>query len=287
MPEIDALRDRIAKKRKIGQQQVSRLIRQKEKATLFPRGLATLAVAHENGISIAGYATPEELGQLRESQRLSQPPPQRAEPTRPPKRQTARPTPNAKQRGKESRRRERPKDTRARRVVVVHGRDEELRRDLFRFLRALDLLPLEWVKAIQATGRGAPSITQIVDKLFADATAVVVLMTPDDQVTLSPRLRKATDPPYESEIVGQARPNVFYEAGLAMARFPNSTIIVQVGKVKVPSDFDVHITRLTNSRESRQELVAKLRAAGCDLDTDGTEWLSEGNFEREEEHAGT
>lgn len=42
------------------------------------------------------------------------------------------------------------------------------------------------------------------------------------------------------------------------------------------------MTRLTNSRESRHELMIKLKAAGCDVDTDGVEWLTEGDFEREE-----
>lgn len=288
MAELPALREKIAKKRRIQPEQVARLIRAKEKATLFPERLATLAVAHDNDINIAAIATPEELGQLRESKRIVEGLP--VPPRRAPAAATARP--NGRSRPKATAPRpvdaskERTKavkpETRQRRVIVVHGRNEEIRRDLFRLLRALDLLPIEWSKALLETAKGSPSIPEVLDALFADAAAVVVLLTPDDQVTLSPNLRKATDAPYERETVGQARPNVFFEAGLAFARFRDSTVFVQVGKVKVPSDIDVHVTRLTDSRESRHELMTKLKAAGCDVDTDGSEWLSEGTFERED-----
>lgn len=295
MADLQGLRDKIARKRGgIGAQQVARLIRAKEKATLFTPRLAILAVAHENGIGISSYATPEELGQLRESRRIGEgtaSAPRLAPPARP----AANGTKSAKKAPAPRRTVTRPAaatpakaakpETKQRRIIVVHGRNEDVRKDLFRFLRALDLLPIEWSKALLETGKGAPSITEVLDALFARAAAVVVLMTPDELVTLSPHLRKATDAPYEKDTVGQARPNVFYEAGLAFALFRDSTVVVQVGKVKVPSDIDMHVTRLTNSRESRHELMTKLKAAGLDVDTDGSEWLSEGDFERKELYA--
>ncbi len=289
MAELQGLRDKIAKKRNIGPQQVARLIRAKEKATLFPQRLATLAVAHENGISVAS-ASPEELGQLRESKRIGEglASPPKLVPTSAPARANSRPTkkPTAPRRTASARslpvaKAAKP-ETRQRRVIVIYGRNEDVRKDMSRFLRALDLLPVEWSKVLLETQKGSPSITEALDALFAKAAAVVVLMTPDDLVTLSPKLRKVSDAPYEKETVGQARPNVFYEAGLAFARFRDSTVMVQVGKVKVPSDIDMHVTRLTNSSKSRHELMTKLRAAGCDVDIDGSEWLSEGDFEKAE-----
>jgi predicted nucleotide-binding protein len=168
-------------------------------------------------------------------------------------------------------------------VIVCHGRDEEVRKDIFRYLRGLDLLPIPWPKAILETKSGSPSISEILDALYADGAAVVVVMTPDDRVTLAVHLQKSGDAPFEGVAVGQARPNVFIEAGLAIARFGyERTVLVQVGKVKVPTDLDKHATRLTNSRESRHELMIKLKAAGCDVDLDSSEWLTEGDFEREE-----
>lgn len=61
----------------------------------------------------------------------------------------------------------------------------------------------------------------------------MVVMTPDDVVTLD-QLRKTNRPPFEKEAVGQARPNLFIETGLAIAKFGyKGTVLVQVGKVKV------------------------------------------------------
>jgi predicted nucleotide-binding protein len=293
--ELEALRNQISKKHGgIGQQQVARLIRQKERETLFPKRLAILAVAWENGIGINAHATPEELGQLRAltQQGAGRTEPPRATPeTRIPAGETRRPNrPAVKSRTLRSPR-SKPATripTRARRVIVVHGRDEAARRDLFSYLRNLDLLPVEWVKAIQATGKGTPLVPEVLDALFEDATAVIVLMTPDDEVRLSARLQKATDKPYEKEIVGQARANVFFEAGLAFAKFGDHVVLVQVSAVKIPSDMDGrHITRLTNSPKSRHELMTKLKNAGCDVDTEGSAWLTEGDFDREETNATT
>jgi predicted nucleotide-binding protein len=290
MAELQALRHKIAKKRNVGPERVARLIRQKAKDTLFTQRLATLAVAHENGIGIGSHATPEELGQLRESQRIGEgsgmapklAPPVRAPRASPTTKRQATPRVGTKPKPKPVSTKAARPETRARRVIVAYGRNEDVRKDMFRFLRALDLLPLEWSKAILETGKGSPTITEILDALFAKAVAVVVLMTPDELVTLAKYLQKPTDPPYDKASVAQARPNVFFEAGLAFARFADSTVVVQVGKVKVPTDIDRHVTRLTNSHESRHELMTKLKAAGLDVDTDGSEWLSEGDFERKE-----
>jgi len=139
---------------------------------------------------------------------------------------------------------------------------------------------MEWQKGIAATGQGTPPVDQIVDALFRQAVAIVVLFTPDDDVILKAEFRKHDDAPYEAQMVGQARPNVLFEAGMAFARHPRETVMVQVGDVKHFSDIGGrHLTRLTNSAESRRELITKLKNAGCDVDDSGTDWLREGNFQ--------
>jgi hypothetical protein len=66
---------------------------------------------------------------------------------------------------------------------------------------------------------------------------------------------------------------------MAMGKDSESTVLVQVGKVKPFSDIGGrHVTSLGNDAESRGEFVVKLRNAGCDVDTDGSDWFSEGNF---------
>ncbi len=167
----------------------------------------------------------------------------------------------------------------SRKVFVVHGRDQRLRADLFAFLRAIGLAPIEWSEAVKMTGKGSPFIGEILDVAFAAAQAVVVLLTPDDEVRLSPELTSPHDPPDEREFRLQARPNVLFEAGTAFGRSPDRTVIIEVGRIKHFSDVaGRHGVRLTNDAASRNEVVVRLRTAGCPVSTDGTDWLRQGDF---------
>jgi predicted nucleotide-binding protein len=58
---------------------------------------------------------------------------------------------------------ESPKQVDARKVFVIHGRNEPARRGLFDFLRALGLEPIEWSQAIAMTGQGSPYIGDVLD----------------------------------------------------------------------------------------------------------------------------
>jgi hypothetical protein len=169
-----------------------------------------------------------------------------------------------------------------RKVFVVHGRDDRLRRDFFGFLRALGLQPIEWSEALQLTGKGAPFIADVLDAAFTNAQAVVVLLTPDDEVRLLPELASPDDPPDETEYRLQARPNVLFEAGMALARHDRRTILIQVGTVKSFSDVaGRYIIRLTDDPSKRHDVAEHLRMAGCEVTTSGRDWLSMGHFEAE------
>lgn len=285
--DLAALIQKIADKRNITTKSVDRLILQKERKTLFPRRLATFAVAVDSNVPVNRFATDEELGQLREMK--GQRSPAAAAPAAQPVTRASAPARASAPVARATKRRPAAKPAApkaARSILVVHGRDTGVQTDFFAFLRNLDLLPIEWVKAIASTKKGNATVQDIVDELFKMARAVVVLMTPDDLVTLAPRLRKTTDHPNESQVVGQARPNVFYEAGMAMSLFRDTTVFVQVGVVKAFSDIGgTHITRLSNSATSRKELATKLEAAGLAVDTDGTAWLEDGDFDRKDLNA--
>ena len=167
----------------------------------------------------------------------------------------------------------------AREVFVVHGRNLKARDALFDFLRAIDLHPLEWSEAIQATGRPSPYIGEVLNAAFTRAHAVVVLMTPDDESQLRLQLRSDSDPPYETELTGQARPNVLFEAGMAMGRNEDRTVLVELGALKPFSDIGGrHVIRIDNSSPRRQDLAKRLQAAGCPVKLDGTDWHSAGDF---------
>jgi predicted nucleotide-binding protein len=166
-----------------------------------------------------------------------------------------------------------------RKVFVVHGRDLKLRDDLFAFLQSIGLSPIEWSQAKKATKKASPYIKEILDAAFGMAQAVVVLLTPDDLAYLRPELLQPRDGPDETEPTGQARPNVLFEAGMALAREPDRTVLVEIGKLRQFTDISgIHLVRLNNSTEKRQDLADALEIAGCPVDLSGRQWHTIGKF---------
>ncbi|MGW0806258.1 TIR domain-containing protein [Nonomuraea sp. NPDC002799] len=169
------------------------------------------------------------------------------------------------------------KDPDLRRVFVIHGRNEPARRALFEFLRSIGLTPIEWSQAISMTGNASPYIGEVLDAAFSAAQAVVVLETPDDIAYLHPSLTYPEDPDCEAQ--PQPRPNVLFEAGMAMGRHPNRVVIVEFGRVKVFSDIHGrHVIRLDNSPGKRQDLAQRLQIAGCNVDLSGRDWHEAGDL---------
>jgi predicted nucleotide-binding protein len=163
-------------------------------------------------------------------------------------------------------------------VMVVYGRDQELRDSMYSFLRTLKLNPIEWSEGAKATGKGSAYVGEILDKIFEMAQAVVVLLTPDEQVQLRRELC-ADEDEFEREAASQSRANVFLEAGMALARSESRTILVQVGECRLPSDLlGRHVIRLNDSPEKRNELAQRLKTAGCEPDTGNQDWYRFGTF---------
>jgi predicted nucleotide-binding protein len=165
-------------------------------------------------------------------------------------------------------------------VFVVHGRNDKLRESMFNLLRALGLEPLEWSQAIQATKKSSPYIGEILETAFSLAQAIIVIFSGDDEARLKEEFWEQNEPTYEKALTSQSRPNVIFEAGMAMGGNESRTILVQVGKLRPISDIaGRHITHLDDSALKRQELVTKLKGAGCEVNTSGTDWLTAGNFQ--------
>ncbi|HEY8722128.1 nucleotide-binding protein [Pengzhenrongella sp.] len=166
----------------------------------------------------------------------------------------------------------------ARSVFVVHGCNEALRRAMFDFLRSINLSPMEWSHALQLTGEGSPYIGQVLDAALSSAAAIVVLMTPDEIAYLQPQFGHGDSDP-ETKPAAQARPNVLFEAGMALGRDPRRTVLVEVGRVRPFSDVaGRHAVRLSNDVAHRQELATRLETAGCEVDLKGTDWHTTGDF---------
>ena len=169
-------------------------------------------------------------------------------------------------------------------VFVVHGRDSRLRDDFFSFLRALGLQPIEWSEALKLTGKATPYTGEAIESAFKNAQAVIVLLSPDDEVRLSPELWKDNEDENEKATTLQARPNVLFEAGMAFGTHPDRTLLVEVGQVKAFSDVaGRHIVRLSNSPERRNDIAERLKTSGCDVSKSGNDWLKTGNFSAKRE----
>jgi len=171
-----------------------------------------------------------------------------------------------------------PSDVPHEAVFVVYGRNDAARAAMFEFLAALGLEPLTWEKLLATTGEAAPYVGDVLTAGFRVAQAVVVLLTPDDEARLRLSLQVTRDPIYEKELTPQARPNVLFEAGMALVSHPKQTVIVELGQLRPFSDVaGRHTIRMNDSVEQRQALASRLRTAGCPIDLSGN-WRHAGNF---------
>lgn len=162
-----------------------------------------------------------------------------------------------------------------RRVFVVHGRDLQAKAAVYQFLRDIDLHPLDWEELVAATGVAAPYIGDTVAAAFRIAQAVVVLLTPDDDARLHPSLRGATEAAHEVNLAGQARPNVLFEAGMALASHPDRTVLVEIGQLRPFSDVaGRHTVRLDGNASTLNALATRLQSAGCAVNLSGSDWLN-------------
>jgi predicted nucleotide-binding protein len=176
----------------------------------------------------------------------------------------------------------------SRRVWVIHGRNEKLVGEVFAFLRAIGLHPIEWGEARAKTGVSSPYIGEILKAGFNYAQAFVVMLTGDDEAKLRNEYIKTNDPPYEQNLTPQARQNVIFEAGMAFGRDPDRIIFVKQGILRPFSNISgIHILELDNTPETRIEFSSRLKSAGCDVPdlTSRKDWLKAGDFAPNKDHS--
>ena len=124
-------------------------------------------------------------------------------------------------------------------------------------------------------------IGEILKAGFKMANAAVVLLTPDEEARVLEPFKLDDDPRYEAELSPQPRPNVLFEAGMAMAHFPERTVLVQVGWIRPFSDIaGIHAIKMNNSIERRRDLAKRLAVAGCEISdlNSSLDWQTEGDF---------
>lgn len=156
------------------------------------------------------------------------------------------------------------------------------RQAMVALLKAFDLRVVSWDRAVAETGTAAPYTGDVVRAGMDMADAVVVLMTPDDVGSLKPEFQRERDDAHETTPTGQARLNVVFEAGMAMALDRKKVLLVEVGAVRPMSDIaGVNVVRLTNSVDTRRSVARRLQTMGLAVDTDHEEWRDAGDFTTE------
>lgn len=231
--------------------------------------IAALEVASMAGLNFQRFASEEQLERLRTARA--------AVPTGSGAVASATAAPLVRKQSNEGRRKMKPP---GKSVWIVHGRDEKLRRAMFDFVRSIGLEPLEWSSAVKATRKGSPYPGEVLDKAFAKASAVIVLLTPDDEAQLKKAHWRKGEEAYEKKLTGQARPNVLFEAGMAFGTHPSQTVLVEVGKLRPFSDtLGRLVVRMNDTAVKRKELADRLAAAGCVVDTSSSNaWMEAGDF---------
>jgi predicted nucleotide-binding protein len=257
--------ERLLKVLRVKERRVYALIEQRASANHFSRVLGALLLASENGISIQRYATDDQLAILRGAPRAA------------PVQMAAAPAAPAKKSAQAPHRSRAIRTSKDNSIFVVHGRDTKLNEDMFGFLRAINLNPKEWSQAIKDAKGANPNVGQVINNAMKQAQGVLVMFSPDEDAKLKSKFcgikdrKKGLD-----KLDGQARPNVLFEAGLALGAHPDKTLLVQVGDTRDISDIaGMHLINLSDDPNSRKELAQRLATKlKFKVDMTGTSWLS-------------
>jgi len=166
-------------------------------------------------------------------------------------------------------------------VYVVHGRNLDALNSMYAFLDSIGLQHLTFPEAALRTGKASPYIGEVLEAIFSLATAVVVLMTPDDEGCLRKSFRKPDDKVWETRLTSQPRLNVVFEAGMAMGGHSRErTILVELGELRPFSDISgVFTVKLDNAIDRRKHFIDRLQIAGCSVDLSSDDWCRAGDFE--------
>jgi hypothetical protein len=272
MARIDPrLLEKLEKKLGVSRSRVYALIEEAARTGRVQRHVGALILAGENRISYQRFATPEDMAELRGVPiHRHAPAPANAAPLHEaPRARAAKAKP--------------VKTTKNNTIFVVRGRDTKLNEDIFGFLRAIGINPKEWSQAIKAAKGANPNIGEVIHNIMTQVQGVLVMFSPDEEAKLKSKFCNEKDRKKGAhKLEAQSRPNVIFEAGLALGAHADKTILVQVGDTRDISDMaGKHMVRLSDNPNDRKELAQRLRdKLKFKVDTDGTSWLSEFKFNR-------
>ena len=148
------------------------------------------------------------------------------------------------------------KSAQTRKVFVVHGRNNELKETVARYLTQLDLIPIILHEQPSA---GRTIIEKFEDD--SDSCFAVILLTPDDVGYLAPA--KSLE-----SLNKRARQNVIFEWGFFVAKLGRRRACALVAEgVEIPSDMDgIVYVPLDQYGAWKMLLARELKAGGVEID---------------------
>ena len=147
------------------------------------------------------------------------------------------------------------------RIFVVHGHDKDTLEKLMHTLRKLGLDPVTFTSAKK---KGACTNIEILEETLPTVQGFICLMTPDDEGRKLRRKRKRKKLPLRP----RARQNVLIEAGYAILLKRAMSVIIALGDVEIPSDFDgINTVRGSKWSDSLARRLAK-RLIDMDFEVD-------------------
>lgn len=138
-------------------------------------------------------------------------------------------------------------------IFVVHGRDNESKVVIARFLEKLELNPI----ILHEQSDGGQTIIEKFER-NSDVSFAIVLLTPDDIGALESE---------KDNLQPRARQNVVFELGYFVGKLSRSRVCAMVkGKVEIPTDYLGIVYIQLEGDEWKLRLVKELKQAGFDVD---------------------
>ena len=144
--------------------------------------------------------------------------------------------------------------TATREVFVIHGRDNEAKQTVARFLQGLEFIP---IILHEKANQGRTIIEKLEE--HAQVGFAIALLTPDDVGGLREQ---------EDNLEPRARQNVIFEFGYFTGRLGRERVCALVkDDVERPSDYDgVVYIRMDDSDGWKLQLIRELKKAGFSVD---------------------
>jgi hypothetical protein len=152
-------------------------------------------------------------------------------------------------------------------AFIIHGQDRRVREELEKFLKAVGftILPFHAAAAGEAQ---VDAVLRNVESAVKQADVVIVLFTPEEHASFhDPETGRYVASTKTGEQMGgwQPRPNVIFEAGIAVASAKEKTILLRIGSVRVSSDLAGLMFVDLDADNAKDVLLNRLRDKVKDL----------------------